>query len=231
MKTVSLLFVALIALPALAETSADCGRPAPRGQEWKTCKNSVRKSETVKQYLLTKSGDLYATLKRGNALCQITSDVDDFKVSQHPNDAAMIYYTRDNDLYVLNKQAVNADGDCPKTKKHVIMANVVEHKIATNTDTTIVNAALDKFGKLVAWDNKKAVYTDYGVSDFQMNSCYGVKGKSFSSYVMFTIDYAGFVTKVKGESSGTYFQYISDKSTKGRYKDITGFKNKENVCQ
>lgn len=230
MKALNLILLALIAAPAMADESANCNARAPRGQDWKVCKNTVRSNETVEQYLLTRNGDLYATLKRGGALCQITAGVDDFKISQHPNDAAVVYFTKNNDLYVLNKQKVGYDGECPKTSKKVIMENVKEYKVATNTKTTIVNAALSQNGKLVAWDNVKAVYTDYGVSDFEMNNCYGVKGKSFNSFVLFSMDYAGFVTKVKGKSSGDYFEYISDKTTKGRYSNLSSFKSRENVC-
>lgn len=231
MKVMNLLLLVLFATPAMASEPAQCSRPAPRGQDWKVCKDSVRANESVDQYLLTRSGNLYATLKRGGALCQITSGVDDFKISQHPKDAAVIYFTKGNDLYVLHKQNVGYDGDCPKTSKKVIMENVKEYKVATNTHTTIVNAALSYNGKFVAWDNTSAVYTDFGVSDFQMNECFGTKGKSFNSYVAFTIDYAGFVTKIKGKSSGSYFEYISDKTTKGRYGSITTFKSQENVCR
>ncbi|MBS1958437.1 MAG: hypothetical protein JST80_03105 [Bdellovibrionales bacterium] len=230
MKTMIVMMLALVASPVFAETTANCAKSAPRGQEWKECKDTVRSNETVAQYLLTKSGNLYAMMKKG-AFCQLTSNVDTFKVSQHANDAAMIYFTKSDDLYVLNKQDGSTDNDCPKAKKHVIMNDVKEYKMATNTNTTIVNAALTKSGKLVAWDNTKPVYTDYGVTDFQMNNCYGVKGKSFNSYVLFTTDYAGFITKVKGKKSGNFYDFIADKATKGRYDSIESFKSKENVCK
>lgn len=232
MKFAILFFAfAMVQFNAPAATAADCQAKAPRGQTWKTCKNTVRADETVEQYLLTKNGNLFALLKRGGALCQVTSDVDNFKISQHPKDAAVLYFDRNDDLYVLNKEKVNFWGDCPKTSKKVIMENVKEYKIATNTKTTIVNAALNKFGKFVAWDNTSPVYTAYGVADFQMNNCFGKKGSSFNSYVLFTQDFAGFITKVKGKADWGVFEYIADSTTKGRFDSITAFKDKENVCQ
>ena len=116
--SVLILLSALISMNAMA---ADCLTKAPAGSRWKECKNA-RANASVDQYLISEDGDLYAYIEKIDRLCQVTNGVKDFKISLHPKDAAVMYYVRNNDLYVANEVAVK--GNCPEMKKKVIMPKV-----------------------------------------------------------------------------------------------------------
>jgi hypothetical protein len=60
-----------------------------------------------------------------------------------------------------------------------------------------------------------------------LNRNYASSGKAFNSYVAFTIDYAGFVTKVEGQAS--YNALPGSKETKKRYSSIQQFKREFNL--
>lgn len=195
------------------------------GKNW-DCKNA-RKNDPADQYMLDGSGNLYRYFKTSKRTCQVTSNVKDFKISMHPNDHAVIYYESNNKLFVVHPQG--ASGDCPPVAKKVIMDNVKEWKMATNRDTTIVNAALDESGKFVAWDDSRPVYVQYNVVDFQMNQCFRVQGKSFSSYVLFTLDRSGDVKKVK-MTEDYIFIYNNSEIERGNWRDISDWKQSRNVC-
>jgi hypothetical protein len=78
----------------------------------------------------------------------------------------------------------------------------------------------------VAWDNVKPVYRDILVEDYLLNRNYGSKGKSFSSYVAFTLGYDHYITKVKGQSDDNY---IKAKESARTYDSIQDFKRAMNV--
>ncbi len=221
MKLLSvLLLTAIVSGNAFA---ADCATRAPRGSEWKECKNA-RSNASVDQYLLTTDGDLYAYITKIDTLCQVTSGVSDFKNSLHPKDAAVMYYVRGGDLYVANE--VKVKGQCPSMTKKMIMPNVKKFSVVGTNNTTIVNTALSKSGEFVAWDNVKPVYKDILVEDYLLNRNYGSKGKSFSSYVAFTLGYDHYITKVKGQSDDSY---IKAKESARTYDSIQDFKKAMNV--
>ncbi len=204
------------------EPSAECP-----SSKYVLCKQA-RKNDVADMYLLTANGDLFRTVN-GN-LCQVTNGVTDYKVSQHPNDAAVMYYTRNGGLWILNNEN-RGGGQCPGTIKKELLPNVDKdnYKVVSNTHTTIVNAALDNGGRFVAWDNVRPVYQDGGVAEFQMNPCYGQQGKSFSTVVLFTRDQGGAVTKVRVEG-GAYLRNNSNETTR-RYQSISDFKKAEGVCK
>lgn len=193
--------------------------------KYKVCKQA-RTSDPADQYLLDKKGNLFRVL--GKNTCQITNNVSDFKISQHKDDAAVIYYIQDNDLYVVHPQTSNG-GNCPPVSKKKILDDIEKYTVVSNTNSTIVNVALTRSGKLVAWDNTKVVYEDSGVADYLMNECFGREGKSFSSFVFFSFDSSGYVTKVKVDAG--YSRYNQSKETNNRYVSIQDFKGRENVCQ
>jgi len=200
------------------------------GKTYKECKQA-RKNDTADKYLLDHEGNLFRKVPKVKTPCQITSDVSDFKISQHPNDVAVLYYKKGNDLYIFNKdKEYRPNGQCPSAKGNskMLMANVQKFTVTSNQNTTIVNAAVDVNGNFNAWDNNIVVYSDKGIDEFQMNSCYGTQGKSFSSYVLFTRDYQGNVTKVK--TDGTYFVKDASKVDPRRYNGLTDFKKQNNVC-
>lgn len=197
--------------------------------KYKECKEA-RKNDTADRYMLGHDGTLYRRINK--ATCAVTGNVQSFKISQHPNDVAVIYYKKNGDLYLVNKdKEVRGRGQCPSAEGNTkrLMKDVKKYTVTSNTDTTIVNAALDNSGVFSAWDNVKVVYTDSTIEDFQMNECFGVKGKSFNSYVLFTLDRFDHISKVKV----TKEKYLKDDSklTTEKYSKISTFKDKQNVCQ
>jgi hypothetical protein len=133
-------------------------------------------------------------------------------------------------LYVIHNLGAASDNDCPKTSKKKIMDNVKEYKVVSNRDTTIVNAALSEDGTFYAWDDNKVVYSDRNIKDFQMNTCYGQQGKSFSSIVLFTLDQRSYITKVK-VAEGLFGTYDRSSMTDRTFDNIAEFKDRLNVCQ
>ncbi len=160
-----------------------------------------------------------------NTWCTVTTRVQSFKVSGHPNDAAIAYYKRDGDLFVAHKQKWNGYS-CPSTSKNEILPNVTKYTVVSSTkmENLVVNMALSSNGNFRAWDNTRVVISLSGIKKYVNNECFGVEGASYSTYVAFAITYAGKVYKVKGKSSSSV---LTDES----YADLTAFKNKEKVCK
>lgn len=197
--------------------------------KYKECKEA-RKNDTADRYMLGHDGTLYRRINK--ATCSVTSGVQDFKISMHPNDVAVIYYRKNGDLYLVNKDTERRGrGQCPSAEGNTkrLMKNVQKYTVTANVETTIVNAALDEAGNFSAWDNNYVVYKDTNIEDFSMNTCYGSKGKSFSSYVLFTIDRYGQISKVKVNKE----KFLRDDSRIGseRFNKIHDFKEKYKVCQ
>ena len=103
------------------------------------------------------------------------------------------------------------------------MANVKKYNVVSSNNTTIVNTALSNSGKFLAWDNTKVVYSDILVEDYLLNTNYKVKGKTFNTFVAFTLGYDHYITKVKGSSSEDS-SYIKSTETDRPYKSIQEFK-------
>ncbi len=188
-----------------------------------TVKNA-RSNDVASKYTLKANGDFFRTVGRNE--CQITNDVDSFKVSQHPKDVAVAYYERGGDLYIL-KNAHGSNGNCPEASKKVLMENVEKYTVVSTTNTDIVNLALSRSGKLVAWDNRNVLVSEYGIENYAHNDCYGVKGKSFNTIVAFGITYSGRVLKIRGGSSTE----VSATMTSEYYSSINNFKSDNNVCK
>lgn len=180
----------------------------------------ARDNDVASEYTLKANGDLFRTVR--GTQCQVTNNVDSLKISQHKDDAAMIYFEREDDLYVLH----NSDRayPCPKASKKVILANVQEYSVVSNEHTTIVNAALSKSGKFVAWDNTKPVLTQSSVVDYSMHGKFNVKGAPFNRYVLFAINSTGYVLKVDGDHPQS-----SKWDSSRKYYNLKEFKNKNNI--
>jgi hypothetical protein len=197
--------------------------------KYKSCKQA-RKNDTADRYMLAHNGTLFRRIN--SAVCAITDGVEDFKISQHPNDNAVIYYRKNGDLYMVNKDLeVKPQGQCPSAKGNTkpLMLGVTKYTVTSNLNTTIVNSALDRTGTFHAWDNSKVVYRDVGVEEFTMNECFGSKGKAFNSYVLFTRDSGNYVTKVK-VSNGTFVKDASSTS-QNRFYSISSFQENQGVCK
>jgi len=221
MKLFTLLI--LSSLLSVNTFAANCGAIAPRGSVWKECK-MARANSGVDEYLLATDGLLFAKInKLGGRLCQVTNGVTDVKISLHPMDAASAYFVRMGDLYVSNP--VRVGYECPAMSHKVIMRNVKKYSVVSNPRTTIVNTALSTSGEFTAWDNVRPVYQEFSIADYSMNLNYGEKingrGVPYSSYVAFTIDNFGFVTKIKGEGAAL----IKSKDANRRFSSIAEFKN------
>jgi hypothetical protein len=189
----------------------------------------ARSNDVASEYLLKDNGDLFRVI-RGRK-CQVTTNVVDFKVSQHPNDVAMIYYVRDENtpnLYVLHE--TDRFGDCPKTSKKLILADLMKKSgdykfsVVSNTNTTIVNVALSRRGDFIAWDNTNSVLSAENVEDYTMHQKFGVSGAPFSSYVLFAINHRGQVLKVKGNAPRG-----SKWDTSETFNSLKEFKQKYNI--
>lgn len=206
--TTALLF--LVAVPAFA----------------KELTKQARSNDIASEYQLKDNGDLFRLV--AGLKCQITTSVEDFKVSQHPKDAAMIYYVKGGNLYVLHNAKLT--GDCPKASKKMIMANLAKkhgdyrYNVVPSVDTTIVNVALSQTGHFYAWDNTATVLSQHNVADYSLHGQFGVKGAAFSSYALFAISELGFVLKVKGLSPEDSKWDYSD-----RYSDLKEFKTKNHI--
>ena len=227
MKNMKFILTSVLILSTQMAVASECKNPAfpaPRGTFWKECKRARANTE-IDQFLLTNTGDLYGYINKIHQPCQITNNVNDFKSSQHPDDAAVLYFERSDDLYVLNETRA-FQGQCPSMIKKVIMQRVKKWNVVSNTNTTIVNTALSEAGQFTAWDNVRPVYSEANVSDYVLNQNYGAKGKPFSSYVVFTLGYDHFVNKIEGRAKANYvFEYIPSKESNKQYYDLKEFKS------
>lgn len=211
-------FFNVLSIVTLSLVFTACG--AEQGSSLLDQEKNARSNDVASRYVLEDNGNFFRYVGRNK--CQITNRVDSFKVSQHKNDAAMVYFKRNGDLYVLHN--ASRSGNCPKASKKVIMNDVAKYNVVSSTKTTIVNLAVSRFGNFTAWDNNRALISKRGVKAYSMNNCYGT-GRSFSSYVAFAINSAGHIFKVKGKSPSS-----SKWDTSRRYNSVSDFVRKNNVC-
>ena len=197
---------------------------------------NARSGDVASQYTLETDGDFFRTVN-GNK-CQITNKVEDFKISMHPSDKAVVYFIREEsnssssyetyNLYVLHN--ASRTGQCPKASKKKIVSDVAyvdgkfKYNVVSNTNTTIVNVALNANGQFTAWDNNQVVLTQNNVEDYTLHNKFGVSGAPFSSYVVFAINDDGYVLKVKGKTPS------SSKWDRGtQYSDLADFKRSNRI--
>lgn len=225
MKYLTLLFLVGCSINTYASQSCDALKSHGKIDSSADCKDA-RSNDVASNYALDKNGGLYRFVN-GNK-CQITSNVADMKISMHPQDKAMMYFSKESNLYVLN----NPTGEelrkqCPKAKTSIIMSNVSKYNIVSNTNTVIVNVALSTSGKFVAWENSDIVFKADGIAEYSMNSCFGAKDKKFTTYVAFLrTAIGGIIIKVKGKNPAA-----SKADDSKYYYDITKFKSENNVCK
>ncbi len=196
---------------------------------YRTCREA-RRNDVADRYMLGNDGTLFRRIN--GAVCAVTSGVEDFKISQHPNDVAVVYFKKTNHLFLLNMDRERRpNGQCPSSSGNIrkLMDNVKKYTVTSNQNTTIVNAALDESGNFRAWDNTRVVYSDRGVEEFQMNQCFGTANKSFSSYVLFTRDISDNITKVRVRNG--IFARDESQVVRERYGRINAFVESQRVCQ
>ncbi len=205
-----------------------------------------KKGRDGNRYVLMSNGDLFRYLADRNQLkCQITTLVQDFKVSMHKDDAALIYFIRreaniDN-LYVLNQDANPAPTGCPKTTSTKIMNNIrivggkFKYTVVSNASATIVtdivNMSLSNnnsgsVDQLRAWGNVSSVYSQTGIKDYLMNECWGVKDRTFNNYVAYAITNTNRVWLIPGVNPAT--KAVQDPIS---FATIQDFKAYYKVCE
>lgn len=209
----------LLSLSVLAITAITFAAPAFAEPK------KARDNDLVDSYELLDNSKLVRRI--GNLSCDVTSGVTSFKVSQHPNDAAMIYFMKDGDLHYLKNPAgaVRKKGECPKAEKALLLANVKDYTVVPTQKTEIVNMALTHEGRLVAWPNTGRPLVDVnGIKELKMNPCNDQAGFSFKKYVAFAESRDGRILKIEGDKP-------SDSAfTPESFDSIGDFKEKQNVC-
>jgi hypothetical protein len=183
-------FACLAVLPAIASAS-------PRVEK------TARKGDIASRYEL-REGALYRHI--GKLRCQVTSDVAEFKIAQHPTDPTGAYLVKNGALHALlvpRPDQVTA-GQCPKADLQELVPALARdkrgwvYKLVDRKDTPISLVAQSSEGRVTAWDAEGvAVHVD-GVRELRLNTCFGSK-KSFGTFVAFAIDGAGNVSKIGGK--------------------------------
>lgn len=189
-------FVSALALVLLATAS-----PALAGN---AKEKKARRGDVASSYTLDAKGNLFRTV--AGHRCQVTNKVVDFKVSQHPQDLAVIYFVRTEDrradLYVLHN--AETTGQCPKAEKVRILRNVAKegqryrYNVVPSTRSAIVSMGLDARGNFRAWSRSDTVVNLQGIRDYRLHDAFGKKGAPFKSFVGFAIDRRGRIFKVGG---------------------------------
>jgi hypothetical protein len=199
----------------------------------------ARNGDLATSYELDLDKDGTLTRLINGRRCTVTNKVQDFKISEHPNDTAMIYFVKQNkesgrdDLWILKNSESKPDGNCPKASSVRIMPNLkrngeFKYKVVSSTNTKIVNLALSNNGNLVAWGNDEKLFEVQNISDFSMNQCNDRKGYAFQKYVAFGKDrFSGRILKIDGDRpQGPQFTPEGES-----YMDIKDFKKKQRVCE
>lgn len=190
----------------------------------------ARETDIASEYVLKSNGALFR--KIGNQLCQVTNDVDDFKIAQHPNDPTLAYIVRNGALEALTLQPeAGPAAQCPKAELSTLVTALERtdgkwvYKVIDRKDTPLSLVAQDATGHVTAWDDRGVAVTVEGVVETKMNTCFGAKKKAFSSYVAFAIDGDGLVSKIGGKDPR------KSKLDQTRYASIDAFLTQNKVCK
>ncbi len=173
-------------------------------------------------FKLDQAGNLFRFFG-GTLKCQVTNNVLDFKMNMHPADEAVAYLVRNEGLnngvlYALMDSPTFGSTQCPKSFRVQALSNLNGnvndmYKIVSNTKdwelgTTVSMMAINRLGDLVGWRGRAAVWVNHPswkAADLSMNTCYGAKDQSFSSYVSFVLEKSTNtfkrVLKVKGRNT------------------------------
>jgi hypothetical protein len=221
MTKLTTLALAMLALATSAASAKSVGSALVK---------QARKTDVASEYQLKSNGALFR--KIGNQLCQVTNHVDDFKIAQHPNDPTLAYIVRDGALEALTLLADATEAtQCPKAELSTLVAKLDRtdggwvYKVIDRADTPLSLIAQDANGTVTAWDDRGVAVTVNGVVETEMNTCFGAKKKSFSSYVAFSIDADGLVSKIGGKDPR------KSKADTKRYANLDAFLAQNRVCQ
>jgi hypothetical protein len=224
-------FVPIVILATLFTTST------AQAQE----KKKARSNDTVSEYSLTYTGTLNRHMERYGArpdnnpyndvICAVTTRVSDFKISQHPNDAALAYFIKDGELHYVKSSGRTQGTNCPPAETKLIARPVsmsegkYVYGVISNTQTQYVNYVLTTDREFAAWKNTGQPLEVRNVVEVKQNSCYGASGQlDFKRKILFL-----------RKADGTILAMEEDGKTtdQGRYSSIAAFKNDsgKNVCK
>lgn len=194
-----------------------------------TVRKAARAGDVASEYTLRSDGALFRQI--GKNTCQVSTEVYDFKVAQHPTDPTAIYVVKKGGLFALVPAAADRHAtSCPPAKLNALIGGVERvhdqwmYKVVDRKDTPISLVAQDTDGHVTAWDAKGVAVTVNGARDMKVNACFGSK-KSFGSYVAFAIDGEGRVSKIGGKDPR------KSKLDPQRYDSIDAFLAVNKVCQ
>jgi hypothetical protein len=182
---------------------------------------NARQGDIATQYGLL-DGNLFRVID--GQRCQVSDRVTDLKIPHHAGDPAVAYYVRDGALYAVELGARSAEG-CPRTAKHKVVDEVRNFWLAPGGSSSVTSLVRHGHDVLSVWDHNGDHRELTGVTSVAMNSCFQAAGKAFSSNIAFSIDAAGFVTKI-----GRHLTDIKRDDSKS-YRDIAGFVSSNRVCQ
>ena len=81
----------------------------------------ARSNDIASSYELEHDGDLFRIMKdKKKTRCQITTNVSEIKISQHPKDVGMLYFKKNGNLYILRDQDTERGKTCPATDKSIM---------------------------------------------------------------------------------------------------------------
>ena len=190
---------------------------------------TARRGDVASQYVLRADGSLLRQI--GRNLCQVTSDVEEFKVAQHPSDPTAIYIVRKGALEALTvTDDTLAASACPRATLQTLIPALDRadgewtYKVVDRKDTPLSLVAKDTRGRVTAWDQEGVAVSIEGAVDLAINPCFGSK-KSFSSYVAFLLDRDGRVAKIGGKDPRR------SKPDTQRYESLDAFRGVNQVCR
>lgn len=230
-------------LPSAAESPAQAQAPSSAA----TASIVLEKRDRFGNlYRLDSLGNLYRYFG-GTLKCQVTNQVMDFKMNMHPADEGVAYLVRNEGLsngvlYALMDSPQYGLSQCPKSfkvralggltgyvnDKYKIVSNLNDYQLGTSATMLAINGS----GELVGWRGRSRVFQNSATvrySDLVMNTCYGSRGKSYSSYVAFTLEKGSGlyhrVAKIKGRNTVQESKF--DTRT---WRSIQDFKAYYGVC-
>lgn len=217
--TIALAAIAVQAAPSNAKSFAD------------DVTKTARRGDVASQYVLRADGSLFRQI--GRNLCQVTNEVDEFKVAQHPADPTAIYIVRKGALEALtltDADLTSTSTSCPRAELQTLVPKLDRgdgkwtYKVVDRKNTPLSLVAKDTRGRVTAWDRKGVAVSVEGAVDLALNPCFGTK-KSFSSYVAFVIDREGRVSKIGGKDPR------KSKADAQRYDSLDTFRGVNHVCK
>lgn len=197
-------------------------------------KKSARQNDVAASYSLNKTSTKFTRAiekSDGTVSCTVTTGVEDFKISQHPNDVATVYFVKDGGLHYLADTKKNGgyySGNCPPADSKRLITSLkysggkAEYGVIPSTNTEYVNWGLRSDGTFLAWKNSGQPLSVYNISDIASNTCYDQEGKSYSRKILFLQKHDGRVLAMENDGSMT---------DQGVHKSIQSFKNSRNVCE